>query len=121
MARFKYLNIEPNKEELQDCVIRAISLATAIPYDSIVEMLAQNGDNNSCDCINVCCYTKLIEDLGYYTHDVKDLSVEAIADKYPNDVVLIRIKGHLTCAIDGCIYDLWDCRDKIATRYWIII
>lgn len=120
MARFKYLNVEPNEEKLQDCVIRAISLALGVRYDDIVNHLAHNADSNSCNSINVCCYTKLIESIGYYTREVENMSVGDIADMHPNKVLLIRIEGHLTCAIDGCIYDLWDCRDKEATCYWII-
>lgn len=120
MASFKFCNVEPNQEKLQDCVIRAISLATGIRYDDVVKNLFSNGQQHSCDCINVSCYTKLIENLGYYTRNVDNYTVGDLADMHPNKVILIRIQGHLTCAIDNCIYDLWDCRNKIATNYWII-
>ena len=120
MSRYRYLNVEPNEERLQDCVIRAITLALAINYDDIVQALAQNGTDMACDSINVDCYSNLIENLGYYTRHVKDLTVGDIADMFKDKVLIIRVQGHLTCAIDGCIYDIWDCREKEATCFWII-
>ena len=33
-------------------------------------------------------------------------------------VYIIRIDRHLTCAIDGKIYDTWDCSDEIIDIIW---
>ena len=38
---FQYYNAEPSGEKLQDCVIRAISLALQTPYERIVELFTQ--------------------------------------------------------------------------------
>lgn len=116
---FKFLNVEPEGLKLQDCVIRAISLFLATPYDNVVNMLAENG--LTCDCSEICvdCYKRLLEELGYTTHYVKSLTVNDIMQMHPNGVLLIRIDGHLTCAIDCCIYDLWDCRNRLVDCFWI--
>ena len=58
---FKYLNIEPQGERLQDCVIRAISLALQLPYYEVVLLLYDNGKFNKCDELCVCCYEKMLE------------------------------------------------------------
>lgn len=34
--------------------------------------------------------------------------------------IVIRIEGHLTCAVDGVIYDTWNCSDKVADCFWIV-
>lgn len=115
---YKYFNIEPNEERINDCVIRAISLALALPYDEVVKMLYENGLCNSCDSINFECYSKMLDKLGYKQIMCEGLKVEDIAKL--GDVMLIRIDGHLTCSIDGCIYDIWDCRNKPVYCYWII-
>ncbi|MCM1556284.1 MAG: hypothetical protein NC087_01985 [Anaeroplasma bactoclasticum] len=117
---YKYLNVEPNHEKLQDCVIRAITLATAIPYDDVVQLLYDNGEYNNCDEICLTCYEKLLETMNYVKLNANNLKVGEIAWLYPNKVLLIRIEGHLTCSIDGCVYDIWDCTDKEADCYWII-
>lgn len=47
-------------------------------------------------------------------------TVEDIAEKYPNDRVIIRIDSHLTCSIKGIIPDIWDCSDKLVDCFWIV-
>lgn len=117
---FIYLNVEPNEEKLQDCVIRAMSLALAVPYDDIVEMLYNNGIENECGEICMPCYSKLLDKLGYKMRSGNEIKVGGLASRYRTSVLLIRIEGHLTCAIDGNVYDIWDCRDKEVDCYWVI-
>lgn len=118
--KYQYLNVEPNHERLQDCVIRAITLATAIPYDDVVEMLYINGNENNCDEICLSCYEKLLDDFGYIKRNANGLRVGEISFLYPHKVLLIRMEGHLTCSIDGCIYDIWNCTKEVADCYWIV-
>lgn len=115
---FQYYNAEPNGEKLEDCVIRAISLALQTPYYRIVELLNQNGEFYSCDEICLCCYEKLLNNLGFEKKNAYNKKVKDIAQY--GSVVLIRIPGHLTCSIDGVIFDIWDCSEKEADCYWII-
>lgn len=118
--KYQYLNVEPNHERLQDCVIRAITLATAIPYDDVVEMLYKNGNEHQCEEICLTCYEKLLDELKYIKRDGHGFRVGDIAFLYPHKVLLIRMEGHLTCSIDGCIYDIWNCTKEVADCYWIV-
>lgn len=120
VSNFKYFNIEPNHEILKDCVIRAITLALAIPYDDVVRLLYENGINNSCEEICITCYEKLLEDLGYKKYNANNNTIGFISLSHPNQILLIRMDGHLTCSIDGIIYDIWDCTKEVADCYWII-
>lgn len=113
---FQYYNAEPSGEKLQDCVIRAISLALQTPYYRIVKLLNMNGEFYSCDEISLYCYEKLLENLGFKKQDTYNRKVSDIAQL--GSVVLIRIPGHLTCSIDGVVFDIWDCSDKEADCYW---
>lgn len=115
---FQYYNAEPSGERLQDCVIRAISLALQTPYERIIELLNMNGEYYSCDDISLYCYEKLLENLGFKKQYALNDKVSDIAKL--GSVVLIRIPGHLTCSIDGVVFDIWDCSDKQADCYWII-
>ena len=49
---YKYHNENPNGYHIPDCVIRAIKLALNIPYYKVVELLALNGKEFKCDCLN---------------------------------------------------------------------
>lgn len=115
---FQFYNAEPSGKRLEDCVIRAISLALQLPYFEVVKMLDDNGNYYSCDDICLSCYEKLLSNFGFTKNDAQNKTVSEVA-KY-GDVVLIRIPGHLTCSIDGVIFDIWDCSDKIADCYWIV-
>lgn len=117
---FKYYNNNPMKQKLPDCVCRAISLALRLPYNYIMDKLRENGVCYDCDDLTVDCYTNLIRDLGYESSDAGNLSVEELCSAYPDDILIIRISGHLTCAINGILHDIWDCSNEIADLYWII-
>lgn len=111
MAEFVYYNREPNQEVQNDCVTRAISLATNLPYPKIRKKLYHTSKLLECERLCVCCYKFLIEDVfkcqrvncdGMYPNDFADL--------HPYGVFLLRMNGHICTCIDGKIYDIFDSR-----------
>ena len=117
---YKYLNVEPRGEKLQDCVIRAMNLALDIPYYEIVVMLYENGDFHKCDELCVCCYEKLLEEHLNLTHYYGDgRPVYQVAEDFADNILLIRIDGHLTCSLYGVIYDIWNCENEKCTDFWV--
>ena len=111
MARFVYYNQNPDKEHQNDCVTRAISLATGLPYPKIRNKLHYTAKLLECERICVCCYKFLIEDVfkcrrvncdGMYPADFADL--------HPRGTYLLRMNGHIVCCIDSTIYDIFDSR-----------
>lgn len=119
-AMFKLYNNNPHNEKLSDCVCRAITLATEANYYDVMDLLKENGQKHDCQCLTCECYSKMLDDIGYKKHEVKEKTVGEIAEENKDKTLLIRIEGHLTCAKDGDIYDLWDCSGKKADFYWVI-
>ena len=118
---YKYHNENPNGYHIPDCVIRAIRLALGIPYYDVVMMLQLNGDFYSCDCLNKVCYEKLLDHDYHLPHYVcYDRTVKEVAENFIDDILLIRIEGHLTCSIFGVVHDIWNCEDEIVTDFWIV-
>lgn len=117
---YKYYNRNPEKEKLPDCVCRAISLATQCPYYLVWDLLKKNGLDRGCDAINLSCYAKLLDDIGFKKIDAKGRKVGELACTFPNSRLIIRIEGHLTCCINGVCYDIWDCTKEIADCYWVV-
>ena len=121
-SRFVYYNHNPNKEELEDCVCRAISTATGLKYYAVDHLLNLTSSSNTCDKLCVCCYHKLLEDTLCYRvqfcHNGE--TVKDIARKHKSRRVIIRIDQHLTCSIYGKIPDIWNCEDKLVDCYWIV-
>lgn len=120
MARFVYYNNNPYGDKESDCVTRAISLATGISYRMVSRDLTQSANMCGCDRLYLGCYSHLLDDVYKLPRvDCKGMTVGEFADKYPHGIYLVRINGHITCIISGIIFDLWDCRDQIATNAWL--
>lgn len=121
---YKYFNVRPDGLHKNDCVCRAIAVATGLKYDAVNKLLDISAELNECDKLCVCCYHYLLEDiLCYQCKKCKDFErklVKDIAKMYSSNKVLIRIEGHLTVAVFGEVLDIWDCTKQIVDCYWII-
>lgn len=118
---YKYYNRNPLDKKLPDCVCRAISLATRTKYDLVMELLEDNGICYDCEELTVDCYSKMLNSIGFEEHCVDDgQTVDDICNEHPEDIVIIRIEGHLTCSVNGDCYDIWDCTNEKADKYWVV-
>lgn len=118
---FKYYNSNPNGYEIPDCVIRAIQTALRIPYYKVVELLHRNSLKYNCDELCVMCYENLLdEEFGLEHYNGNGKTAKEISEDFCNDILIMRMNGHLTCSIYGDIYDLWDCSRKEITDFWIV-
>ena len=64
----------------------------------------------------------LLEDFikeGLLTEDEEFIMRNVIEDN-PIGTYLITMNGHITVAIDGIIYDTFDCRNRIVRDVWIV-
>lgn len=118
---FKYLNLNPLTLKEEDCVTRAIALASGNTYEDIQSKLFHIAALFECEKLCVCCYVHLIEDVfGYDKIPTNNKTVGELAEQYNDCVLLVRIDGHLTCVVYGVIRDLWDCSDSIADIAWVV-
>lgn len=118
---FKYYNANPQNYHIPDCVIRAISTALGLDYFEVVEMLHLNGELFQCDDLSVRCYEKLLDyDFGLPHFVGNGNSAEKIARDFGNDIVILRMDGHLSVSIYGVIYDIFDCSEEIITDFWLV-
>ena len=122
MSDYTYYNLNPNREEREDCVIRAIGLGSGLQYYTVENLLYLIADKCECEMLNVECYRTLLEDIFEYKvfYCNHGETVGDIAKKYNNNIVIIRIQGHLTSSVYGHIFDIWDCSDKIVDRFWVV-
>lgn len=121
MKDFRFYNANPLNKIESDCVCRAISTATGMSYWNIEEKLCLIGKLFECDELCVCCYSHLLEKVFGFTQRYADgKTVKEIAKEFSNSKVIIRIKGHLTCAIYGKIFDIWDCTNEQADIFWLV-
>lgn len=118
---YQYYNVNPNGYHVPDCVIRAIKTALGLSYYQVMELLHMNGDYFQCDDLNVQCYEKLLDyDFNLPHFQGCGASAEEIATYYCDDIVILRMEGHLSTSVFGIILDIWDCRDVEVTDYWLV-
>ena len=119
MAKFRYLNVNDDKVKRNDCVTRALTLASGLPYSSIRRKLRYTARLLDCSKLCVSCYSFFIEEvlLGKRTN-CDGMTVEEFADLHPIGVFLIRMDGHISVIINNTIMDIFDCRQHLLTNAW---
>lgn len=121
MVDFKYLNVNPDKRKRNDCVTRAISLASKLPYSVVRKKLFHTAKLLDCEKLCNTCYSHLIEKVLYgVPKNCDGMTVAEFGELHPQGTYLLRMNGHITTLIDYCIYDLFDCRNHILTNAWEI-
>jgi hypothetical protein len=119
MARYVYYNRNDDKVSRNDCVTRAISLASDLPYSTIRKKLRYTARLLNCCRICVSCYEFLIREvLGGVPVNCEGMSIDDFAELHPRGTYLLRMDGHITCLIDYTLYDIFDCRQHRITNAW---
>lgn len=119
---FRYLNVNPNGEHTEDCVCRAISLASGYDYHTIEDKLYLIAELYECEELCLCCYSYLLNDVFKYPKVFcEDMSVADFADIYNRGIYLVRMAGHISTVIDGDWYDIWNCGSEILTDAWRVL
>jgi hypothetical protein len=120
MSRFVYYNNNPYGIEEEDCVTRAITLASGLCYFDISNKLKLTAELLGCEELCVCCYDFLIENVLMFrkVEIDRDMTVGDFAQQHPRGIYLLRMEQHITTLIDGKLYDLWDSSDKEITHAW---
>lgn len=120
MSEFVYHNENPKRKlNANDCVTRAITFATDMPYEEVSRKLWMTADLYNCDRLCKFCYSNFINNvLKYKEVNCDRLTIGEFADLHPYGTYLIRIEGHLTVIRDGVLHDIWDCRRELCDTVW---
>ena len=119
MADFIYLNVNPEKKRISDCVTRAIHFTTKIPYGKVRKKLFHTARLLDCEKLCMTCYSFLIEQvLKCKRVNCDNMTIDDFCEYYPYGTYLVRMEGHISSIVNSTCYDIWDCRDKILTDAW---
>ena len=120
---YKFLNLQPLGERKEDCVCRAISLATGLNYYIIEEKLYLIGELFNCEKLCVCCYKHLLDYVFGYerVNGYKGFTINDFIKENPEGTYIIRVDGHLTCVTNGLILDTWDCGECLIDIIWEVL
>lgn len=131
--KFVKLNLNPNNENIGDCVIRAIAKAYNIKYEDVVNEfknynLLPNEDGDQVTNFAGLWYnlSRIMEHYGYEDYIEGYLldrpMVRDFIKDHPTGTYIIGLAKpqHLTVVVDGTLYDTWDCTGKIIEEVWVI-
>lgn len=114
---YKYYNANHQNRLVNDCTIRAISVAEGKTwqetYDELSEIAGRNGI--ILDDVN---FIEPLLDSRYRRVCFINKYVGDFVDEHPYGTYLLTMNGHITVCIDGVIYDTFDCLDRQLKCAW---
>lgn len=131
-STFHYFNANPKGKTTTDCVVRAISTATELPYNQVVMELAEMQCKTGYDDGDKKLYDKYLQSKGFvkYNQPRKDDNTKYTGKEWCREVqthrhwyspyMVANIGGHHVVAIMfGQVYDIWDSTDGCIGNYWM--
>lgn len=129
MLGYQYLNLNPKGRRTGDCSTRALAGVLGIEYDTA--LCAQYKEALLCyyDMTSKQVIERVLKRFGYVKmkqprkpngkkYTVGELD-SILTNKQLNDGVLVTVAHHHTAIVNGCIQDIWDCREKTVGNYYV--
>lgn len=107
---FRFYNANPRGRHVNDCTVRAISLATNKSWDETYRELSHYAQLLCIMPDDVTYIDEYLEEHFQKIYECKECRVR-IGDFVEHNSLgtfLITMNGHITCVIDGVIYDTFD-------------
>ena len=117
---YKFYNANVRGNFVNDCTIRAISLAEGKTWDEAYEELSNIAQRNGIILDDVNFIEPLL-DSRYRRMCYDGKYVGDFVEEHPKGTYLITMKGHITCCINGVLYDTFDCRDRAMWCAWRVV
>lgn len=114
---FRYYNANPMLNDIEDCTIRAISVAEDISWDEAYKKLSDYARKKGLMLSSVKSVENYLDD-HYYRECNYDITVEEFIEEHPVGTYLITMDGHITVLKNGINYDTFDCRDRLMWCAW---
>lgn len=114
---FKYHNANPKLNEVEDCTIRAISVAEGISWDEAYIKLSKFARHNRLMTSSVESIEKYLDE-HYNRIPTYEETVGEFANDHCYGTYLITMKGHITVLKDGTIYDTFDPSNRMIWDVW---
>lgn len=116
---YKYYNANPLKKNIDDCSIRAISVALGLSWDNVYDLLSDLAQQNGTLQGDRDLVLDFL-DSNFDRVSTRGMTVGKVAEVYDNFVCLITMRGHITCSKYGKIYDTFDPSERLAEFCWIV-
>ena len=113
---YQFLNVHPQGKLVGDCVKRAITKATGMDYHEVQLELNRHkkvtGAKTFNEDKNWKSYVANVLDgkwISFPAHKgLARMNGERFCKAFPKGNYILSMAGHLSCCVDGVIYDTWD-------------
>lgn len=114
---YKFYNANVHGNFVNDCVVRAISVAECKTWDETYDELSELAQDNGIllDDVN---FVETYLDSMYKRVPHYSKTVGEFAEEYPTGTYLVTMPGHITVIIQGKVYDIFDCRNRTMWCAW---
>ncbi len=124
---YVFCNPHPQGKLVNDCVKRAITIASGRNYRDIKIELNRFKQVTGAKVFNERNnWRKYIESIGWKPLTfvaVKGhprIKVNDFCSIYREGTYLLQVSKHVVAVIDGQFYDTWDCRHKMVYKAWVV-
>ena len=114
---YKFHNANARGRFVNDCVVRAISVAEGKSWDESYDELSDiaQDEGNLLDDVN---FVEGYLDRRYKRVPHYSRTVGEFLEEYPKGIYLVTMPNHITVVLDGVLYDVFDCRNKTMWTAW---
>ena len=116
---YKYYNANALKNRVNDCVVRAISLAEDKSWDDTYKELSTLAQKDGILLDDVRFVEDYLDDR-YDRQCHTSKTVGEFIEEHPIGIYLITMDNHITCLIDGTIFDTFDCTSRVMRCAWLV-
>lgn len=114
---YRFYNANNRNRFVDDCTIRAISVAEDLSWSEAYTKLSENARRHGMMMNSVEFIEDYLDDR-YERECFKNTSVGDFVEEHPKGIYLITMPNHITVCIDGTIYDTFDCTDRVMWCAW---
>jgi hypothetical protein len=114
---YKFHNANARGKYVNDCVLRAISVAEGKTWDESYDELSDIAQD----------WGTLLDDVDFVEHYLDNRyrrvphyarTVGEFAEEFPVGTYLVSMPNHITVIVDGVLYDIFDCRNRTMWSAW---
>ena len=112
-----YYNANKFGNDIEDCVIRSISVAEGISWDEAFQKLSDYARERGLMISSVESVEEYLDE-NYDRTCFENMTVGEFAENHPYGTFLVTMLGHIVAVKDGEIIDTFDCSNRIMWCAW---
>ena len=117
---YRYYNANPMLNNIEDCSIRALSVAENISWDEAYRILSDYARKRGLMLSSVMSIEQFLDD-NYNRVCNYDMTVQDFIEENPYGTYLITMPGHITVVKDGINYDTFSTLKRKMWCAWEVI